>query len=213
MTRPSRRQGAHILMIVAFVLGASVGLAEAADSWLVRVRTVAFMPDVSSSVSAIGGSVDADNDYVPELDITYFFNKNWAAELVPATTRHNMHDNGSTLGNVDLGRVSLLPPILTLQYHLFPDRNLRPYVGAGVNYTIFYDQDAPRGTVTAIDYENNFGWALQVGFDVAIDRRWALNFDLKKVFLNTDVALNGGAILAGVDLDPWVFGVGVAYRF
>jgi outer membrane protein len=188
-------------------------MAEAADPWLVRVRALALAPDASSSITGIGGSVDADNDYVPELDITYSFNKNWAAELILAPTRHDMRDNGSPLGNVDLGRVSLLSPILTLQYHLFPERSFRPYVGAGVNYTTFYDEAAAGGAVTAIDYEDNFGWALQVGFDAAIDEHWALNFDLKKVFLNTDVSLNGGAILADVDLDPWIFSVGIGYRF
>lgn len=65
--------------------------------------------------------------------------------------------------------------------------------------------------MVSIDYENSFGFALQAGIDIGIDDHWAINLDLKKVFLNTDVSLNGGAITADLDLDPWLFGLGVAY--
>ena len=161
----------------------------------------------------IAGRVDVDADEVPEIDFTYFITSNWAAELILATTRHRVTDSASTLGDVDLGKVSLLPPILTLQYHFRPDAKYRPYVGAGINYTIFYDEKAPGTTVTAISYEDNFGFALQAGIDVGINESWSVNFDLKKVYLSTDVTLNNGAILADVDLDPWIFGIGLAYRF
>ena len=161
----------------------------------------------------IGGSVDIDPDEVPEIDFTYFITNNWAAELILATTRHRVSDNNSTLGNVDLGKVSLIPPILTLQYHFMPDGKYRPYVGARINYTIFYNEKAPGTTVTAISYEDGFGWALQAGIDIGIIDRVAINFDVKKAYLSSDVNLNNGAILADVDLDPWVFGIGLAYRF
>ena len=194
-------------------LGVLSTVAAAGDSWLLRLRGVHMSADVSSTVNPIGGSVDANSDTMPEFDITYFFTDNIAAELILATTRHRVKVNGSTLGNVDLGRVSMLPPILTVQWHFLPDRPIRPYVGAGLNYTFFYDESAPRGTVNLINYENNIGYALQVGLDFGIDDHWGLNADIKKVFLSTDVTLNGGAITADVDLDPWIFGLGVAYRF
>ena len=111
----------------------------------------------------IAGRVDVDADEVPEIDFTYFITSNWAAELILATTRHRVTDSASTLGDVDLGKVSLLPPILTLQYHFRPDAKYRPYVGAGINYTIFYDEKAPGTTVTAISYEDNFGFACKPG--------------------------------------------------
>ena len=204
---------------VAFICGAVLAAAifanaaAASDSWLIRVRGINMNPDVSSTVNVIGGQVDIDDDTVPELDITYFFTDNIAAELILATTRHDVRDNGSTLGDVDLGRVSLLPPTLTAQWHFLPDDQVRPYVGAGLNYTIFYDESAPGGAVTSINYENNIGYALQAGVDFGIDEHWGVNLDLKKIWLQSDVTLNGGAITADVDLDPWVFGLGVAYRF
>jgi len=188
-------------------------VAAAGDSWLLRLRGINLNPDVGSTVDPIGGSVDVNSDTVPEFDITYFFTANIAAELILATTRHRVSVSGSTLGNVDLGKVSLLPPTLTLQWHFLPGEKFRPYVGAGLNYTFFYDESTPRGTVNSINYENNFGYALQAGLDYGLDDHWGINADIKKLFLSTDVTLNGGAITADVDLDPWIFGLGVAYRF
>jgi len=189
--------------------------ADAADgsSILVRLRGIGVIPDEDSSVSVIGGSVDAENVAVPELDISYFFTPNIALELILAVSPHDMQVEGSALGTVDLGEVTLLPPTLTLQYHFLPDSQFRPYVGVGINYTFFLDESAPRGVVQSIDYENGFGYAFQAGMDYALTETIVLNLDLKKVFLNTDVAINGGAINADVDLDPWIVGAGVGYRF
>lgn len=185
---------------------------EAGD-FLVRLRAIALVPDESSSVSVIGGDVDASNEYVPEIDFTYFFTDNIAVSLIAATTKHDMKVEGSALGDVDLGDVYVLPPTVSLQYHFMEDQRFSPYVGAGLNYTIFYNEDAPGGTVTAIDYEDSIGYELQVGFDVAIQGNWSFNTDVKKIWLNTDVDVNNGAIAADVDLDPWVLGVGIGYRF
>lgn len=68
--------------------------------------------------------------------------------------------------------------------------------------------------MTSVKYDDSVGYALQAGFDYKLDDRWSLNFDVKKLFLNTDVIVNGGAINAkDVQIDPWIFGLGVGYRF
>lgn len=187
--------------------------ADFLDQLQVRVRGIAVVPE-EDSTTTIGGSVKAGNAMVPELDFTYFFNKYVGAELILATSPHDMSAENTGLGNVDLGDVWILPPTLTLQIHPMPDSRFRPYFGGGVNYTIFYNEDpAPGSPVTAIDYDDGFGYAAQAGFDFAIDDHWAVNFDVKKVWLPVDVSLNGGAITADVDLDPWIFGMGLTYRF
>lgn len=182
---------------------------------VLRLRGIGLIPDEDSSITVIGGDVDASNEYVPELDISYFITDNIALELIAATTSHDMKATGTALGEVDLGEVGVLPPTLTLQYHFLPASRFSPYLGAGVNYTIFYDEDAPGGAaaVQSIDYENGLGFALQAGMDIALGGAWSFNADVKKIFLNTDVSINGGAIAADVDLDPWVIGIGVGYRF
>jgi outer membrane protein len=100
---------------------------------------------------------------------------------------------------------------LLLQYHINPNGRIRPYVGAGLGYMIYYGAD--KGAVASIDYENGISYALQAGVDIGIDEHWAVNLDVKKLFHNTNVTINGGAIEADVDLDPWVIGAGIAYRF
>jgi outer membrane protein len=179
----------------------------AKENWQIRVRAIDVIPDVDSSVN-IGGEVDADNAVVPELDISYFFTDHIAAELILATSKHDM----DYTGNVDLGDAMILPPTLTLQYHFTPDQAFSPYVGAGVNYSMFYNEDAAAG-FTDLNVDNGFGLALQAGFDYWLDEHWGLNADVKKIFLNVDATLNNGAIRADVDLDPWVVGAGVSYRF
>lgn len=175
--------------------------------WQLRLRAISVTPDESSSTS-LGGSINADAGVMPELDITYFINENFSLELILATTKHDMaHANPS----IDLGSVWVLPPTLTAQYRFNNQTGFVPYLGAGINYTVFYNADS--GAATDIKYRNGFGYALQAGMDYKLDEKWSLNLDVKKIFLNTDARVNGGAVRADVDLDPWVFGAGVGYRF
>jgi len=190
-----------------------VTMEKSAGDWLVRVRGLGIVPDESSTVTPIGGSVDLSNEIVPEVDLSYFLTDNIALELIAATARHDVTDENSILGDVDLGEVSDLPPTLTLQYHFMPDQRFSPYVGAGLNYTIFYNEDAPGGAVTSISYDDTWGYSLQVGMDMAVAANWSLNVDVKKLFIGTDVSINGGAITADVDIDPWIFGLDVGYKF
>ncbi|MDZ4868134.1 MAG: OmpW family outer membrane protein [Alphaproteobacteria bacterium] len=195
--------------IAAALLLPAVALADNDGPWMVRARAIGVLPDESATVVPIGGDTEIDDTLVPELDFTYFFAKHWAAELILATTPH---DVSHTPTGLDLGSVWLLPPTLTVQYHIAPDSpSFRPYVGAGVNYTIFYNVDEPTGL--SIDYENSFGFALQAGVDFPIGDGWMINVDVKKVFLSTDVTIAPLGVTADVDIDPWIVGLGVGYRY
>lgn len=183
--------------------------------WQIRVRATAILPDEDASISPVAGSVDVDDVIVPELDIMYFFTDHIATELVLATSKH---DVGATLvgvGDVDLGEVRLLPPTLLLQYHFRPNKTFRPYAGAGLNYTMFLNEEAPGGAVTDIDYDDSVGYALQAGFDYGLNKHWMLNFDAKRLWLNTDVSITSGLgpLSADVDLNPWLISTGIGYRF
>lgn len=182
---------------------------KSAGDFLIRARVIDAIPRDHASVSA-GGGVDVSNEIVPELDISYFVTDNIALELIAGTTRHEVT---WTPGGTSIGKVSLLPPTLTLQYHFLPKRKFSPYIGAGLNYTFFYDEDAPGGAITSVDYRNRVGYALQAGMDYALGGAWSLNLDVKKIFLRTDVSVNNGAVTAKVDLDPWIVGLGLGYRF
>lgn len=178
------------------------------DRWVFRARAIDVHPDVNSEVTGLAADITANNQVVPELDFTYFWTENIASELILASSRHEMGANNGT----DLGDVLVVPPHLTMQYHFQPDSSaFRPYVGAGLGYLIYLNEHS--GAVTSIDYQNSVSYDLQVGADFPIDDNWAFNLDVKKLYHNVDVSVNGGAIAADVNLDPWVVGAGLAYRF
>lgn len=180
--------------------------------WQARFRWVSVLPNESATIGTIGGDVEIGKNFIPELDFTYYFTQNIAAELILGKTNHDVKAVNTALGNVNLGDVWLLPPTLTLQYH-FNISDFKPYVGAGVNYTIFYD--ANPGAVVDVDYENSFGYALQLGFDYDLDDTWFLNVDAKYIGLSTDVSVNAGVatVPAEVDINPLLIGFGVGMRF
>lgn len=216
------------LMATSALIGTA---AYAQDNpWMVRGRVIGVLPDESADLSvantALAGGVDIGDQYVPELDITYFFTKNIAAELILAVTPHDVDVANVTVpgaltnADVDLGDVWLLPPTLTLQYHFDTGTQFKPYVGAGVNATFFFNED--EGSVAdGIDYDPSFGGALQIGFDYDLDGQpggWLLNADIKKVWIKPDVTVDfttalGATVDADVDINPLVVGIGFGYKY
>ncbi len=187
---------------------------KSAGDFMIRLRGLGVIPRDHADIEPIGGDTEIENNLVPEVDFTYFITDNIAVELIAATTKHDAVAENTSLGDVDLGDVWLLPPTLLAQYHFLSKGVVSPYVGAGVNYTVFYGVDEPNGgIVNDIDYKDSFGWALQAGVDIRIDEHWYLNADVKKLFLDTTADINNGAVRADVDMDPWLIGVGVGYKF
>jgi outer membrane protein len=188
------------------------------NPWMVRVRGVYVMPNDGSRVYAggarvAGGKTDISNSIVPELDITYFFTPNFAAELILGTTPHTAKGAGTLAGLNKLGSVWLLPPTLTLQYHFTNFGAFKPYVGVGVNYTLFYGEKD--NGLSRFRVSNTAGLALQVGFDYMFNQNWGINVDVKKLFLRPEAKgfLGAVPVKAKLDLDPWLIGVGVTYKF
>ncbi|RAK25071.1 outer membrane protein [Flavobacterium aquaticum] len=187
--------------------------------WQVRLRALGVAPDESAKIGIIGGDVAISNTIVPELDFTYFFTENFAAELILGTTKHNVKAINTAAGDVNLGSVWLLPPTLTAQYHFYTSdkKVFKPYIGAGVNYTLFYNVKS--GDVAGVDYDNALGYAAQVGFDLMLDDKFFINVDAKRLFLSTDVTVDasnlapGLSIPAEVDINPWLLGIGVGMKF
>jgi len=197
-------------------------MAEAFNPWMVRFRALGVVTRNSGNVDQVAGSGLATSDtVVPELDITYFFSKNWAAELILGVTKHHVTGTGAAAtNNLDVGKAWLLPPTLTLQYHFTDFGAFKPYIGAGVNYTVFFSQTAGNTsngivTVTNSHLHNSFAPAAQIGFDYMIDRHWGFNVDVKKLWLRPDWDGNSnvGALTGKVNLDPWLIGAGVTYKF
>lgn len=187
-----------------------------AGDFMIGLGVIGVLPMDAGDVDLIGGTPSASFAVTPQLDFTYFFTPNFAVNLIAATTRHDVEVTGSALGDVDLGRVWALPPTLTFQYHPLPAERFSPYVGVGVNWTMFYGEGGARTPgVLDVDVRNAFGVALNVGLDIEMAPNWLMNVDVKKLFLRPDVAVDTalGRINATADLDPWIFGLSVRYRF
>lgn len=182
---------------------------EKDSKWKVRLRAIAVIPTSVSYELSAASDVKISSSIVPELDFTYFFTKNLAAELILGTTPHTVKlQTGTTKTN--LGKVWLLPPTLNLQYH-FPVDGITPYIGAGINYTIFY---GAKDDGASLSYTNSVGFSTQLGADFKVSDKWYINLDIKKLFLKTDVTLKGtpNTVLNGVKIDPWVIGLGIGTR-
>ena len=198
-------------LLLALVVGLAPTFAAQAQStpWLVRLRAV-------NLESANGGSttpnldLSVNNKVIPELDISYFFTPEIAAELVlTIPQKHSLRSAGT-----EIGTLKHLPPTLTAQYHLTSLGQFKPYVGAGLNYTHFSNVSfvpAVAALQPSIS-KNSVGLALQVGADYAITPTTWLNVDIKKVQIKTDVK-SAGTKIGELKVDPLLVGLGVGWRF
>jgi outer membrane protein len=174
---------------------------------LVRLRAISIMPDVGTSNTLSALNVGINNAIVPELDFTYMIRDYLGVELILGTSRHQVT---SSLGK--LGGVGVLPPTLLLQYHFNHAGRIRPYVGAGLNYTLFYNNGLSAGGESIGINNHSFGPALQAGVDVQVTRKLFVNADIKKIWMHTDATL-GGAPIGRLNIDPLIVGLGVGMKF
>jgi outer membrane protein len=183
------------------------------NPWMVRVRATNLNWENGQSTAAIqpGGSgldVKAKNKTIPEVDITYFFNKNIAAELVLSYPQRVE----VKAGQASLGTVTALPPTLLAQYHFTQFGPLKPYVGAGLNYTRFGSRELNNGSTFYSVEKSSIGYAAQIGADYMLTKNWGINLDVKYIQIKTDV-LSAGVSAGTLDLSPIATSVGVTYKF
>ena len=215
-------------MMMAGAIGAALlaGPAQAKQGdVLLRLRGIMVAPNEKSGsiLPAFPGErVSVDNSIMPEVDVTYMATDHIGFELIAATTKHSASGRTGTTGGIGkLASTWVLPPTLTAQYHFVPEGKVRPYVGAGINYTLFYNEDpstALEGAVgkTKVHMSDSFGWAAQAGVDIDLTDKVFLNLDIKYIDIDTNARLSttaAGVQNVHVDLDPLVFGVGLGMRF
>ena len=237
------------LLVVALLSAFAPMLAQAeAGDIVVRLRATNVNPNTKSTLgettnAAYGGTtantlygsntanLQVETNTIPELDISYYLTKNIAAELILAVgTRHDVSVSGTggVVGH-DLGSVNLLPPTLTAQWHFNPDQTIDPYVGAGGAFVLGLDRKLTANVSSGTAYlpiridRSAFGAVLQAGFDVNLQDKWLVNFDVKKIWFNTDVKLDTGGALGltpagyqkidNLDINPLVVSVGIGKKF
>jgi outer membrane protein len=196
--------------LITLALIASLGAPQGAaaqdtGTWLVRARAVHL---ASSNTDNTGLGLTINDRWLPEVDVSYFFSPQVAAELVLTYPQKQT----VYAGGADIGSFKHLPPTLTAQYHWAGLGNVRPYVGAGLNYTHLSDVHVLNGGANL--KRNSFGLALQAGLDVPVGGGWLLNLDVKKVQIATDVLVGATEANAGsFKVDPVLFSVGFGKRF
>ncbi|MBL8565906.1 MAG: OmpW family protein [Hyphomicrobiaceae bacterium] len=215
------------MAISGAALTGAVSTAAAGDyngDFMVRIQGTYLNTDddmksaISTGAGNLTGAVDTytTNSVLPTATLTYFFNKNIAAELFCCFAKSTVKIEGAVNGEV--GDTWMFPPIVTLQYHFTDMGPIKPYVGVGAQWIHFFSEDTGKNATgaTSINIDDAFGIALQAGVDIEIGSGWYLNADVKKSFLDTQVTLTGtpfGTVRVEHDLDPWIFSVGVGYRF
>jgi outer membrane protein len=194
--------------VLSVLAAMPVAAEEAPGTVLLRLRALEIVPDVSSHVGNAKQVLNITDTTIPEADITYFFTEHWAVEAIAGTDKHAIYTKDGTR----VATTFLLPPVVALQYHFDRIGPLKPYLGAGPQYTFFYNKsNGPLGKLRLTD---GFGFALQAGTDIALNDTFFLNIDVKKVFLQTTASFGTpGAIAGHVNINPWLIGTGVGIKF
>ena len=183
------------------------------NPWMVRVRATDLLWQNGQTGGVTTNNIKAQNQWIPEVDVSYFFTKNIAAELVLTWPQQVNVTAGA--GNANVGKITALPPSLLAQYHFTDLGAFKPYVGAGVNYTIFGNRQNFYGAGAGLQVEpSSFGVVGQIGADYMLDKNWGLNLDVKYATIATNVQqVAGGANIGKLTLNPWMPAVGVTYKF
>jgi outer membrane protein len=188
---------------------------NAKGDFIVHARLTQVAPDKDAPILTAAGAASGlkahvADDVKPTLGFTYFLTDKVAVEAILGTTQHDIRAQGAGT-DVLVHTAWVLPPVVTLQYHPLPAARVSPYVGAGVNYMLFYSNRDKNGFTVTLD--DGFGYALQAGVNVKLKGAWLLNADVKKVWFNTDAKINGGALKSSVDLNPLVSSIGISRKF
>ncbi|MBK5923253.1 hypothetical protein CCR90_05560 [Rhodovulum sulfidophilum] len=192
------------IALTATALAGSAADAQSKGDWTFGLG-LGYVSPKSDNGTLAGAESHVGDNARPTLTFEYFFADNWGVEVLGALPfKHNINIDG--VGKADTLQ---LPPVVSLQYHFVNSSSVTPFLGAGLNYTTFWDTDSALGDV---DIEDSWGLALHAGLDYAIDERHSIRTDVRWIDIDSDVKLNGGKI-GTAHIDPWVFGVSYIWKF
>lgn len=195
---------ASLALTTAMVAVAAPVAAQSQGDWTFGIGAGWVSP--KSTNATVGGAVlSVDEDVRPTFTVEYFIRDNIGIELLAATPFS--HD--ISLGGTNIGSTKQLPPTLSVNYHFPTQTNFKPFVGLGINYTTFFEEESSLGT---LELSDSWGIAVHAGADYQITDNGSLRFDVRWIDINTDATLNGAA-LTDVEIDPWVVGVSYVHRF
>ncbi len=201
---------ASAVAIAALALGAA-GAVQAADSkWVVKLGVADVDPKSDNGHLADGAlKTEISNSVRPSITLEYLITPNIGVEVLGAWPfRNDIKLNGTKSGSVDV-----LPPTVSLQYHFLPEKTISPFVGVGLNYAFIYNEKS-KGLIDGadLDVDDSWGVAAHVGVDFNFNKNWLMTIDARWIDMDADVKVNGNKV-GKVNIDPWVWGLSVGYRF
>jgi len=207
-----------ILAAAVMVAAPAVQAYEAGD-FIGRVGAATVAPDASSDPItnvAADARVDVDNDTQLGLTLSYMLTDQIGLGVLAATPfSHDIKGAGALASAGKVAETKHLPPTVTLQYFPMPSGSkLQPYVGAGVNYTVFFDEETAGALAgTDIELDDSFGLAAEAGVDYMITENVGVNAAIWYIDIDTEAKIQAANQTVDVEIDPLVYMVGVSYKF
>ncbi|APV40519.1 outer membrane protein [Pseudomonas frederiksbergensis] len=223
--------------LFALALAAPLAYAHEAGDIILRAGAITVNPEAdSSSVKVdqgplkgadLGGKATMSSDTQLGLNFAYMLNSHWGIELLAASPfEHDVKLKGTALGaaNGKLGSLKHLPPTLSVVYYPLDSKSaFQPYVGAGINYTWIYDEhvssEASANGFSNFKADNSWGMAFQVGADYMLTDTIMINAQVRYIDIDTTATVENNAVAQGtrakvdVDVDPFIYMVGLGYKF
>lgn len=198
------------LAALAALALAPAAMAQEAGDWTFSVGAHVVDP-ASDNGTLAGGALatDVGSDWRPTITAEYFFSPRLGLEILASLPfEHDIRLNG-----VHAGSTKHLPPTVTLQYHFEGSQRIKPFIGAGLNYTLFFEEET-RGPLagTELELDDSLGLAAHAGLDFAVGKGKWLRVDARWIDIDTDVKVNG-ADVGTVDIDPVVYGAAFVWAF
>ena len=217
MTPQTKRALVSVVVAAGLGLGSGAALAVQQGDILVRVGIAHVAPDADSEpVPGFGAAskVDVDSATSLGLTLTYMATDSLGVGLLAAWPfKHDIEGAGSIAGAGKVAETKHLPPTVTAQWHFAPQSNVRPFVGAGLNYTAFFSEKTTGAIAgTSLKLDDSWGLAAEAGVDVDINDRWFVSGQVWYLDIDTEATINGVASF-DVDIDPWVFMIGLGTKF
>ncbi|MGB0898556.1 MAG: OmpW family outer membrane protein [Psychrobium sp.] len=228
----------NIAIVAALAATSSVAMANKAGDMIARVGAVNVTPSSDKATIYAGGNkvdlgagaltASVESETQLGLNFVYFATDKIAIELLAATPfSHDLKvHSGDT--ELDLGKTKHLPPTLSALYYLnAPSDKFQPYVGLGLNYTVFFEEEFAPGVtgagsvgglnLTDLKLKNSWGLSAQVGFDYHLNDKWLVNASARYIDIDTTATFKAidGTVpgKVEVDIDPMVYMVSVGYKF